>query len=127
MKTEEWIEKKDFWVYNKYETTMDEINLYKNVGGVIEMAVVSMEIPDEMIEFVMPSNKDEQLKINAMILYPYIKQGIISHGRAAEILGIFKMDLITLYGKMGLSYIEMSEDEIEEELETVNYLKEVTS
>ena len=127
MKTEEWIEKKDFWVYNKYETTMDEINLYKNVGGVIEMAVVSMEIPDEMIEFVMPSNKDEQLKINAMILYPYIKQGIISHGRAAEILGIFKMDLITLYGKMGLSYIEMSEEEIKEELDTVNYLKEVMS
>ena len=35
------------------------------------------------------------------------------------------MDLITLYGKMGLSYIEMSEGEIEEELETVKYLKEV--
>ena len=89
------------------------------------MAVVSMEIPDEMVEFAMPSNKDEQLRINAMILYPYIRQGMISHGRAAEILGIFKIDLITLYGKMGLSYIDMSEDEMEEELETVKYLKEV--
>ncbi len=89
------------------------------------MAVVSMEMPDEMVEFAMPSNKDEQLKINAMILYPYIQQGMISHGKAAEILGIFKIDLITLYGKMGLSYIDMSEDEIEEELKTVKYLKEV--
>ena len=89
------------------------------------MAVVSMEIPDEMLEFAMPSNKYEQLRINAMILYPYIRQGMISHGRAAEILGIFKIDLITLYGKMGLSYIDMSEDEMEEELETVKYLKEV--
>lgn len=89
------------------------------------MAVVSIEIPDEMIEFTIPSNKDEQLKVNAMILYPYIQQGTISHGRAAEIFGIFKMDLITLYGKMRLSYIEMSEDEIEEELETVRYLREV--
>ena len=89
------------------------------------MAVVSMEMPDEMVEFAMPSNKDEQLKINAMILYPYIQQGMISHGKAAEILGIFKIDLITLYGKMGLSYIYMSEDEIEEELKTVKYLKEV--
>ncbi len=89
------------------------------------MAVVSMEMPDEMVEFAMPSNKDEQLKVNAMILYPYIQQGMISHGRAAEILGIFKIDLITLYGKTGLSYIDMSEDEIEEELETVKYLKEV--
>ena len=50
---------------------------------------------------------------------------MISHGKAAEILGIFKIDLITLYGKMGLSYIDMSEDEIEEELKTVKYLKEV--
>ncbi|MCM1125951.1 MAG: UPF0175 family protein [Lachnospiraceae bacterium] len=89
------------------------------------MAVVSMEMPDEMITYAVTSNKEEQLKINAMILYPYIQQGTISHGRAAEILGIFKMDLITLYGKMGLSYIEMSEEELEEELEMVNYLKEV--
>ena len=97
-------------------------NLFKQVKG---MAVVSMEMPDEMVEFAMPSNKDEQLKVNAMILYPYIQQGLISHGKAAEILGIFKIDLVTLYGKMGLSYIDMSEDEIEEELETVKYLKEV--
>ena len=97
-------------------------NLFKQVKG---MAVVSMEMPDEMVEFAMPSNKDEQLKVNAMILYPYIQQGMISHGKAAEILGIFKIDLITLYGKTGLSYIDMSEDEIEEELETVKYLKEV--
>lgn len=60
-----------------------------------------------------------------MMLYPYIQQGRISHGRVAEILGVFKMDLITLYGKMGLSYIEMSDEEIDEELKTVSYLKEV--
>ena len=82
------------------------------------MAVVSMEMPDEMVVFAKPG-----IKVNAMILYPYIQQGTISHGKAAEILGIFKMDLITLYGKMGLPYIEMSDDEIEEELETIRYLK----
>lgn len=87
------------------------------------MAVVNMEMPDEMVTFAIPSNKDDQLKINAMILYPYIKQGTISHGRAAEILGIFKMDLIALYGKMGLPYIEMSEEEIQEELEMVEQLR----
>lgn len=88
------------------------------------MAVVSMEMPDEMIVYARPSDKGEQLKINAMILYPYVQQGTISHGRAAEILGIFKMDLIRLYGTMGLPYIEMSDDEIEEELNTISYLKE---
>lgn len=90
------------------------------------MATINMELPDEMIQFVMSKNKEDQLIRNAMMLYPYIQNGTISHGKAAEILGVFKMDLITLYGKMGLSYIEMSDEEIEEELETVNYLKEVT-
>lgn len=89
------------------------------------MVTVKMEVPDEMVTFVMSKNQEEQLVRNAMILYPYIQQGTISHGRAAEILGIFKMDLITLYGKMGLTYLKMSDEEIREELETVHYLKEI--
>ena len=93
--------------------------------GEAVMVTINMEIPDEMVRFAMPKNQEEQLIRNAMILYPYIQQGTISHGKAAEILGIFKMDLIVLYGKMGLSYIEMSDEEIREELETVSYLREV--
>ncbi len=38
---------------------------------------------------------------------------------------MFKMDLVTLYGRMGLSYIKMSDEEIQEELETINELREV--
>lgn len=87
------------------------------------MITVDMELPNEMVTYALPQSKEEQLVRNAMMLYPYIRRGMISHGKAAEILGIFKMDLITLYGKMGLSYIEMTDEELEEELETVNYLK----
>ena len=88
------------------------------------MVSVKMEMPEEMVSFVMQPGKEEQLKRNAMMLYPYIHDGVISHGRAAEILGIFKMDLITLYGGFGLPYIEMTDDEIEEELEVVKELGE---
>ena len=89
------------------------------------MAIVNLEMPEKLVTFAKPSSEEDQLERNAMILYPYIRKGIISHGRAAEILGIFKMDLITLYGKLGLSYIEMSDEELDEELETVRHLKEV--
>lgn len=88
------------------------------------MAFVNMEMPEEMVSFVMQPSEEEQLKRNAMILYPYVHDGIISHGRAAEILGIFKMDLIVLYGRLGLPYIEMTDDEIKEELEAVRELGE---
>ena len=89
------------------------------------MAMVSMEMPENLVSFAMPSKEEDQLERNAMILYSYIRKGIISHGKAAEILGIFKMDLITLYGKLEFSYIEMTDEELDEELETVRYLKEV--
>ena len=89
------------------------------------MAIVSLEIPEKMVTYVKPSSEEDQLERNAMILYPYIRKGIISHGRAAEILGIFKMDLITLYGKLGLPYVEMTDEELDEEMETVRHLKEV--
>ena len=89
------------------------------------MAMVNLEMPEQMITFAMPSKEEDQLERNAMILYPYIRKGIISHGKAAEILGIFKMDLITLYGKIGLPYIEMTDEELDEELETIRYLREV--
>lgn len=49
------------------------------------MAVVNMEMPEEMISFVVTANREEQIKRNAMILYPYVHDGVISHGRAAEI------------------------------------------
>lgn len=89
------------------------------------MAMVNLEMPEKLVTFAMPNREEDQLERNAMILYPYIRKGIISHGKAAEILGIFKMDLITLYGNLGLPYIEMTDKEFDEELETVRYLKEV--
>ena len=75
------------------------------------MITVEMELPDEMKVFAMPKNKDEELVRNAMMLYPYILKKSISHGRAAEILGISKLNLIDLYGQMGFCYFDQIKDE----------------
>ena len=64
-------------------------NGLKQEEGII-MARISLEMPENPVSFAMPSKEEDQLERNAMILYPYIRKGIISHGKAAEILGIFK-------------------------------------
>ncbi len=48
----------------------------------------------------------------------------ISHGRAAEILGISKWELIQLYGRMGLAYFNMDISEVEKEVSCYHCLKE---
>lgn len=78
---------------------------------------VNMELPDEMITYAMPEDKERQLIRNAMMLYPYILEKRISHGREAEILGIHKLDLIDLYGRMGFCYFDQAQDELEEDLQ----------
>lgn len=80
---------------------------------------IEITIPEEMLPFVLLSDGEAQLKRNAMLLYPYIQDGTISHGKAAEILGIHKLDLIVLYSRMGLDYLTESEIDLKKDIETV--------
>ena len=79
---------------------------------------VEIQIPEAMEPYIVNESKDVALQRNALLLYPYILNRKISHGRAAEILGIHKLDLIDLYGQMGFCYFDHIEDELEKDLDT---------
>ena len=64
-----------------------------------------------------------EMRINALLLYPYILNPSISHGRAAEILGIGKSELLDIYDKLGYSYLDLIQDELEEDIDTYLQLK----
>ena len=63
----------------------------------------------------------ENLIREAMDLLPYIENLTISHGRAAEILGISKEALIDLYGDMGIPYIKDDIHSIKKELKKCDF------
>jgi predicted HTH domain antitoxin len=77
---------------------------------------IEMTVTEQMLPYINVHDESVMLRQRALLLYPYIYSQIISHGRAAEILGISKWDLITLYGKMGIPYIDYDEDEIDEDI-----------
>lgn len=64
---------------------------------------VTIKVPEGMTMYLHPKNPQAELQRNALLLYPYINDKTISHGKAAEILGIPKYDLIELivYGAAG--------------------------
>ncbi len=86
----------------------------------MNMVTVQLEIPEDMIPFV---NNNNKLRQNAILLYPYILDKTISHGRAAEILGISKLDLIDLYADLGFPYFDLTMNELDKDLETFHSLK----
>jgi hypothetical protein len=79
------------------------------------MTTVSFDVPSELARLITSAPSNGAFERNAMLLYPFIQNLTISHGKAAEILGVHKLDLIAFYGKLGLPYLDLSEDELAEE------------
>ena len=80
----------------------------------MNLQTATIEITDAMEPYV--SRPDMWLKQRAMLLFPYIQAGVISHGKAAEILEMDKWSLIQLYGSMGIPYIDMEQSEIDRDI-----------
>lgn len=77
---------------------------------------VKIRVPEDMASYIIPNDSKAEIVRNAMVLYPYINNLTISHGRAAEILGIRKYELIEIYDKLGLPYLDQDIEEIEQEV-----------
>lgn len=81
----------------------------------MQLETATIQITEGMKPFI---NRDDEteLKQRALLLYPYIQNETISYGRAAEILGISKWSLIQIFGSLGISYIDMNQSEIAEDV-----------
>ena len=85
------------------------------------MKNVQINIPDALIPFAVLDDERDRLVRNAMIIFPFIKNESISYGRAAEILGLPKIELINLYSSLGLPYFNQSESELVEDLQNIKF------
>ena len=88
---------------------------------------VTINVPIGMSRYLVAIDPESELRRNALLLYPYIYNQTIAHGRAAEILGISKWELITIYDKLGYSYYDFIQDDLEEEINTFKQLKSIRS
>lgn len=88
------------------------------------MTTISISVPTELAKLIESTPSQGTFERNAMILYPFIQDLTISHGRAAEILGVHKLDLIAFYGKLGLPYLDLTESELAAERATYQRAKD---
>ncbi len=77
---------------------------------------IQLTVPEGLAPYLDDSERDHSFERNAMLLYPFIQKQAISHGRAAEILGVHKFDLIDFYASLGMPYLHQSVKELEAEL-----------
>ena len=87
------------------------------------MTEVSISVPQMMAEYTVSNDEKSNLIRNAMILFPYIQNETISHGKAAQILGINKLDLIALYSTLGIPYLDQTKEELESDIAVLRNLR----
>ena len=84
------------------------------------MANITFTVSDAAARYVKTdADGTPDLRERAMLLYPAIADLTISHGRAAELLGIPKWDLIELYANMGIPYLTQTWEEVQEDMRTI--------
>lgn len=95
----------------------------KECDDIMVMESVTINVPVGMSKYLVSGNSETETVRNALLLYPYILNQTISHGRAAEILGIMKSELIDIYDKLGYSYLDKTMDSLDAELALFRQLK----
>ena len=81
---------------------------------------VQITVPEDMSRYLNNVDYEQIFERNAMLLYPFIHNLTIYHGRAAEILGVHKTDLIEFYDSMGIPYRNQSEEDLMADLATLD-------
>ncbi len=84
------------------------------------MTTVPVTVPQGMAPYLDPKGEGLSFAQKALLLYPFIREQQISHGRAAEILGVRKLDLIDYYCELGLPYLDLSAEEMDEEMADIH-------
>lgn len=93
----------------------------------MEMVTIPVSMPKDMLPYFETDHSELSFDQSAMLLYPLIKNCVISHGRAAEILGVPKWNLIEFYDAMGLPYLNQTIDDLHDEIAGFARLREINA
>ena len=86
----------------------------------MDTAKIEIEIPAKILPYMNKNFKSQQI---ALLLYPYIANGDISNGKAAEMLGISKTELLDMYGEMGIPYYNQTNEELASDIQVLRKLR----
>lgn len=83
----------------------------------MDLVRIELEVPQVLAEYADINSESYKKKINQIMLYELVKNEKISIGKAAEAMGMRKIDFIRDLGKMDIPYFDFSMDELMEDVQ----------
>jgi predicted HTH domain antitoxin len=75
------------------------------------MTTLQLSLDDEVIALLRESNRPADQAAREMVVLELYRRGSISSGKAAQLLGLSREELILLAGRMGIAHFDMTADE----------------
>jgi len=85
---------------------------------------VAFDVPEPMARYVDLNDHAFLLRVQELMMFELVRRGKLSFGKAAEILGIGKIQFVTDLGQLGLPYFDQSAQEVWEDAETARGFSE---
>lgn len=86
----------------------------------MDVVRIELEVPQVLAEYADVNSESYKKKINQIMLYELVRNEKISIGKAAEAMGMRKIDFITDLGKMDIPYFDCSIEEIIEDVQNAH-------
>lgn len=84
------------------------------------MAILQLEVADDLLEILRLQGEPMERVARELMVLELYRRGVISGGKAGELLGMNRFDFIRHASNLGIPYIDFTEEEWAAELASVN-------
>jgi predicted HTH domain antitoxin len=75
------------------------------------MGIINLDLEEDLVALLRQSNQPVEHAAREWIVLELYRRGAISSGKAAQLLGISRMEFIQYAARLGIPYFSMAEDE----------------
>jgi len=105
--------------HNEEANTMSTKTLTLSKNMIMDTIVLEVPLPKELVSILGFAQAQTVQTIQEFLMIGLYREGQISSGKAAELLGMTKREFIRLLARKGIPYFDYSPEELAEEFETV--------
>ena len=81
------------------------------------MEAVQIDLDSDLVAVLEEVGRPAKESVRELIVLELFREGLISSGKAAELMGVPRLDFIRCAGRQGIPYFQMSHEELREEIE----------
>lgn len=82
----------------------------------MQHVTITMELPKELLMLTGKGESELSLELKKLLALELVRSGVLTYGKAAELMGISQAEFMTYLGQHGISIFDYTDEELRQEL-----------